>query len=79
MKGNRFVQGFLIFFSVLCVTFILIYVFMNPMIQDAYKKGYDKGKNETCKIFNSDAWTGDNPTNKEINISLNISFNVSLR
>lgn len=78
MKVNKILQGVLLFFGVLILCFAFLYSIVEPMVQDAYKKGYDKGKNETCKFIISNGWTGDNPTNKEIKIKINYSLNLTL-
>jgi hypothetical protein len=37
------------YFLLLIVTFVVLYIFINPMIQDAYNKGYERGLGENCQ------------------------------
>jgi hypothetical protein len=36
------------YFGLLLVTFLLLYIIVSPMVQDAYKKGYERGVSENC-------------------------------
>lgn len=71
---NKIIQGGLIFIGVMFLTFIIMGAVVEPIVQDAYQKGYERGKNETCKLYFPNQWTGDNPMNKNINVSVNFTL-----
>ena len=38
----------LVFFGSLAIAFVFLYFVVNPMVQDSYNKGYQRGINESC-------------------------------
>ena len=82
MKLKWIVQGLGIFLASLVVTFLFITLFLEPIVQDAYQKGYDKGKNESCDNglkFNqiSEDWDNDCPFGDCVP-KLNVNFSLNL-
>lgn len=75
---NLIIKGTFVFFGVLIFTFALLYSLINPLVQDAYSKGYEKGKNDTCRVFiEYKEEKGDNPYNRPIKLIINASLNLS--
>lgn len=61
------------FFATTIILFLILYFFMNPIIQDAYLKGYERGKAEKCELLLS---ITENQTFEQIgsNIVQNINY-----
>jgi len=80
MTPTKIIKGFFIFIFIFILSVGVLYIAIEPMVQSAFIKGYDMGKNASCSWLYPNEWTNDDyhPTNKEINIITNFSFNASL-
>jgi len=76
----------LIFFFVIFLIFVFVYGMLEPYVQNVYQRGYEKGKNDSCKfiISTGEKWVirdGDYVPEKhpleKINISMNFTINYS--
>lgn len=54
MKIKDFLKGFVVFIIILAITFFVLILFLNPIIQDSYQKGYLRGLNESCNLINNE-------------------------
>ena len=43
-----YMKALIIFISTMIVSAIVMYIFINPIVQDAYNKGYKRGIDEKC-------------------------------
>jgi hypothetical protein len=66
-------RGILIFLCTFIGVFLVFFIVVNPMVQDAYNKGWLRGINESCDgILDKVDWQNKYPTGLP-NISLNVS------
>ena len=63
MTANDVLKGVVLFIAVFFITFLFIFMLIEPISQRSYIKGYERGKNETCKIIlKGDNWDIEYPT-----------------
>jgi hypothetical protein len=75
-------RSILIFFFVVFISFVFIYDLLEPYVQSVYQRGYEKGKNETCKfLLPSEKWVirdGDYVPEKSPLEKINVSMNFTI-
>jgi len=75
MNFKEFFKILLFFIFVFLVSFTMLYVIIDPIVQDAYNKGYQRGINETCRAewFFLTQSVGNNPEKDDYYNQLDIN------
>ena len=72
------IKGITIFSVILLISFIVIVALLDPLIQDVYTKGYNRGKNESCNFLTDLLRTNAYEPTGHINFSSTLNFSMNL-
>jgi len=77
-KKNLFLKSIGFFIATTLILFLIMYIFLNPMIQDAYVKGYERGQEEDCDFLIKEGVVRTyEEMQEEIKNNINFSLNLT--